>query len=66
MVEKKGDTLEVVAKVTTAPKAKTSAYHNGSNRLFVGAPRLENTDAAKVLIYEVRPATEAAPGPARK
>ena len=39
-VEKKGDKYELIAKVETATKAKTSAYHSGSGRLYVGVPRV--------------------------
>ena len=59
VVEKKGDAFALIAKVETAPKAKTSAYHSGSGRLYVGVPRVQGTEAPKVLVYEVRPVIEA-------
>jgi DNA-binding beta-propeller fold protein YncE len=59
VLEKKGDEYAVIAKVETAKKAKTSAYHSDSGRLYVGAPRLEGAEAAKVLVFEERPALEA-------
>src|SRR5262249_15665763 len=55
VVEKKGDRYELIAKVGTPKKAKTSAFHSGLGRLYVGVPRVEGTDAPQVLVYEVRP-----------
>ena len=61
VVEKKGDDYTLIAKVETAKKAKTSQFQSGSGRLYVGAPRLENTEAPQVLVYEARPVIEAKP-----
>jgi DNA-binding beta-propeller fold protein YncE len=55
VVEKKDDKYELLAKVETAKKAKTSIYHAGSGRLYVGAPRVEGTEAPQVLVFEARP-----------
>jgi DNA-binding beta-propeller fold protein YncE len=63
VVEKKGDKYALIAKVETPKKAKTSTYHAGSGRLYVGAPRVEGTEAPQVLVYEARPVIEAKPGP---
>jgi hypothetical protein len=59
VLEKKGDKFALIAKVETPKKAKTSIYHSGSGRLYVGAPRLEGTEAAQVLVFEVHPVIEA-------
>jgi DNA-binding beta-propeller fold protein YncE len=59
VVEKKGDEYALLAKVETAKKAKTSAYHSGSGRLYVGVPRVEGTEAPEVRVYEARPVIEA-------
>jgi DNA-binding beta-propeller fold protein YncE len=59
VIERKGDQYELISKVETANKAKTSVYHAGSGRLYVGAPRLEGTEAPHILVYEVRPVIEA-------
>jgi DNA-binding beta-propeller fold protein YncE len=61
VVEKKGDKYALIAKVETPKKAKTSIYHSDSGRLYVGAPRLEGTEAAQVLIFEARPVIEPKP-----
>ena len=66
MVEKKGDQYALIAKVETAKKAKTSAYHSGSNRLYVGVPRVEGTEAPQVLVYEARPVVETKPATKEK
>jgi len=66
VVEKKGDKYALIAKVETAKKAKTSIYHSGSGRLYVGAPRVEGTEAPQVLVYEARPAIEANPAPSAR
>ena len=66
VVEKKGDMYELTAKVETPKKAKTSIYHSDSGRLYVGAPRLEGTEAPQVLVYEARPTIEAKPATAEK
>ena len=55
VVEKKGDKYELTAKVETAKKAKTSVYHSGSDRIYVGAPRVEGSEVPNVLVFEVRP-----------
>jgi hypothetical protein len=52
VVEKKGDQYELIAKVETPKRAKTSAYHSGSGRLYVAVPRVEGTEAPRVLVYE--------------
>jgi DNA-binding beta-propeller fold protein YncE len=59
VVEKKGDQLALLAKVDTPKRAKTSVYHSGSGRLYVGVPRVEGTDAPQVLVFEARPMIEA-------
>jgi hypothetical protein len=56
----------VQVKVETAKKAKTSAYHSGSGRLYVGVPRVEGTEAPQVLVYEARPVIEAKPATSEK
>jgi DNA-binding beta-propeller fold protein YncE len=61
VIEKKGDEYALIAKIETAKKAKTSAYHSGSGRLYVGAPRVQGTEAPQVLVYEARPVIEAKP-----
>jgi DNA-binding beta-propeller fold protein YncE len=66
VVEKKGGKYDLIAKVETAKKAKTSAYHSGSGRLYVGAPHVEGTEAPKVLVYEVRPVIEPKPAGTQK
>jgi DNA-binding beta-propeller fold protein YncE len=66
VVEKKGDEYLLVAKVATAKNAKTSIYHSGSGRLYVGAPRVEGTEAPKVLVFEERPKIEAKQARAEK
>jgi DNA-binding beta-propeller fold protein YncE len=66
VVEKKGDEYALIAKIETAKKAKTSTYHSGSGRLYVGAPRLEGTEAPQVLVYEARPVIEAKPATGEK
>ena len=55
VVEKKGDKYELIAKVETAMRAKTSVYHSGSGRLYVGVPRVEGTESPQVFVYEARP-----------
>ena len=59
VVETKGGQCALLAKIETAKKAKTSVYHSGSGRLYVGAPRVEGTETPKVLVYEARPVIEA-------
>ena len=59
VVEKKGDGYALLAKVETPKRAKTSVYHAGSGRLYVGVPRVEGTEAPRVLVFEVRPTIEA-------
>jgi hypothetical protein len=66
VVEKKGDKYELIAKVETPKKAKTSVYHSGSGRLYVGVPRVEGTEAPQVLVYEARPVIEAKPATGEK
>jgi sugar lactone lactonase YvrE len=66
VVEKKGDGYELIAKVETAKKAKTSAYHSGSGRLYVGVPQVEGTDAPQVFVYEARPVIQANPAVGEK
>jgi DNA-binding beta-propeller fold protein YncE len=61
VVEMKGDQCALIAKVETPKRAKTSIYHSGSGRLYVGAPRLEGTEAPQVLVFEARPVIEARP-----
>jgi hypothetical protein len=48
VIEKKGDEYVLLAKIETPKKAKTSAYHSGSGRLYVGAPRVEGAEAPQV------------------
>jgi DNA-binding beta-propeller fold protein YncE len=57
-----GDKLELVAKVDTANKAKTSAFQAKLGRLFVGVPKQAGKEGPEVLVYEVLPATEASSG----
>jgi DNA-binding beta-propeller fold protein YncE len=57
VVQKEGDQYALIAKVETPKKAKTSIYHSSSGRLYVGAPRLQGTEAPQVLVFEARPAT---------
>jgi hypothetical protein len=66
VVEKKGDRYESIAKVKTSKKAKTSAYHAGSGRLYVAVPRVEGAEAPQVLVYEARPVIEAKPAAREK
>jgi DNA-binding beta-propeller fold protein YncE len=66
VVEKKGEQYEVIAKIETPKKAKTSIHHSDSGRLYVGAPRLEGTEAPQVLVYEARPVIEAKPATPEK
>jgi DNA-binding beta-propeller fold protein YncE len=66
VVEKKGDGYEMTARVETPKRAKTSAYHSGSGRLYVGVPRVEGTEAPQILVYEARPAVEAKPSTGEK
>jgi DNA-binding beta-propeller fold protein YncE len=61
VVEKKGDKYALIAKIDTPKKAKTSIYHSDSGRLYVGAPRLPDTEAAQVLVFEARPVIEPKP-----
>jgi DNA-binding beta-propeller fold protein YncE len=66
VIEKKGDEYALIAKIETPKKAKTSAYHSGSGRLYVGAPRLPGGEAPQVLVYEARPVIEAKPATSAK
>jgi DNA-binding beta-propeller fold protein YncE len=66
VVERKGDRYELIAKVETAKKAKTSAYHSGLGRLYVGVPRVDGTEAPQVLVYEARPVIEDKPAASEK
>jgi DNA-binding beta-propeller fold protein YncE len=66
VVEKKDDQYELIAKVETPKQAKTSAYHSGSGRLYVGVPRVEGTEAPQVRVYEARPVIEAKPAKSDK
>jgi hypothetical protein len=66
VVEKKGDEYALIAKVETPRKAKTSSYHSGSGRLYVGVPGVEGTEAPQVLVYEARPVIEAKPATSQK
>jgi hypothetical protein len=66
VVERKGDQYGVIAKVETAKKAKTSFYHSGSGRLYVGVPRVEGTEVPQVFVYETRPVIEAKPAKSDK
>ena len=61
VVGTKGGQYALLAKVETAKKAKTSAYHSGSGRLYVGAPNVEGTEGPSVLVYEARPVIAAKP-----
>jgi hypothetical protein len=61
VVETKGNQCQLIAKVETAMKAKTSVYHSGSGRLYVGVPRVEGTESPQVFVYEARPAIDAKP-----
>jgi DNA-binding beta-propeller fold protein YncE len=58
VIEKKGDKYESIAEIETPKKAKTSIYHSGSGRLYVGVPRAEDTKAPQVLVFEARPVIE--------
>jgi hypothetical protein len=66
VVERKGDNYELIAKVETPKKAKTSAYHSGSGRLYVGVPRVDDSAAPQVLVFEARPVIEAKPATSEK
>jgi len=66
VVEKKGDKYELIAKVETPTKAKTSTYHSGSGRLYVGVPRVAGAEAPQILVYEARPVIEAKPAAGEK
>jgi hypothetical protein len=61
VVEKHGDDYALIAKVETPKKAKTSAYHSGSGRLYVAVPRTPETEAPEVLVFETRPVIQAKP-----
>jgi DNA-binding beta-propeller fold protein YncE len=57
-IEKKDDKLEVISKIETAQKAKTSAYAGGPGRLYLGVPKQVGKDGPEVRVYEARPVVE--------
>jgi hypothetical protein len=66
VVQEEGDQYALIAKIETPKRAKTSIYHSGSGRLYVGAPRLQGTEAPQVLVFEARPVIEAKPAHKRR
>jgi DNA-binding beta-propeller fold protein YncE len=59
VIEKKGDKYELISKIETAKKAKTSIYNSSLGRLFVGVPKQEGKDGPEIRIFEARPIIEA-------
>jgi hypothetical protein len=54
--------LELVAKIDTASKAKTSAFSSKLSRLYVGVPKQVGAEGPTVQVFDVLPAIESKAG----
>jgi hypothetical protein len=53
VIEKHGDTCDIVARLETPKDSRTCAFKAG--KLYLGVPRQEGMEGPEVRIYEARP-----------
>jgi hypothetical protein len=67
VIEKKGDKYDLIAKIETPKKSKTSVFSGGLGRLYLGVPHLEGSDIGpEVRVYQALPVIEAKPATGAK
>jgi DNA-binding beta-propeller fold protein YncE len=58
VIEKKGDRYEVVVRIETPKRAKTSAFSGSTGRLYLAVPRQQGMDAPEIRVYQAPPAAK--------
>jgi DNA-binding beta-propeller fold protein YncE len=64
VIEKQGDTCDIVAKLETPKDSRTCAWKAG--KLYLGVPRQEGMEGPEVRIYEARPVIAEKPSTGEK
>jgi hypothetical protein len=59
VIQKTGNEYEIIDRIATPKDSRTCVFSGG--KLYLGVPRLENTEAAEVRIFEARPIIEDKP-----